>query len=291
MSMRRTPQSFAVLSSASLVILVSSWAQAAPSREECVDAHGRAQEFRERGQIARARQAFLACAQSSCPSLVQQDCARFGEELAQLVPTVTLSARDATGGDLSLTSVYVDDVLVTTRLDDGRAYELEPGKHVLRYVHEGKEVALKVVLNQGERGRNLTASFVDHSPSKSDAADAPVARAAPTRRGAFPLVVAGVGAAAVVTGGVLFGLGSSSVPDACSVSTRECAAPPGASVFAKAESGLRLSNTGLAVGIGGAVALLGGLVWYFAQGSHRDPEDAPSSRHARPTAASPWFTF
>jgi hypothetical protein len=238
---------------------------AAGSREECVDAHSRAQDLRERGQLARARQTFLSCAQSSCPNVVQQDCARFSEELAQLVPTVSFSARDANAADLPTTTVYVDDTLVATRLDDGRTYEVDPGKHVVRYVHDGKETTLKVVLNQGERGRLLVATFVDRSaPARRDAA-ASVETADPpsleSRRSVLPLLVAGVGAAAAITGGVLFAVGSSSVPDACSMSTKECATAPNDPALAKAESGVRLANTGLAVGIGGAVTLIGGLGW------------------------------
>ena len=263
---------------------------AAGPREECVDAHGRAQDLREHGQLARARQTFLTCAQSSCPTLVQQDCARFSEELAQLVPTVSFSARDASAADLPSTTVYVDDALVATRLDDGRAYELDPGKHDVRSVHDGKETTLKVVLNQGERGRLLVATFVDRGapPQKRDvaASDTPdVPTPTETRRPLFPLLVAGIGAAAAVTGGVLFAVGSSSVPDACSVSTRECATTPNDPAIGKAESGVRLANTGLAVGIGGAVTLIGGLIWYLAE-----PAGTPDSRRAGSRAGA-LFTF
>ncbi len=257
---------------------------AAGSREECVEAHGRAQDLREHGQLARARQTFLTCAQSSCPTVVQQDCARFSEELAQLVPTVSFSARDANAADLPSTMVYVDDALVATRLDDGRAYELDPGKHAIRYVHDGKETTLKVVLNQGERGRLLVATFFDRSVPHAATPEAPeVTAATGARRPLFPLVLAGIGAAAAVTGGVLFAVGSSSVPDACSVSTKECATAPNDPAIGKAESGVRLANTGLAVGIGGAVTLIGGLVWYLVQ-----PASTPDARRARSRAL---FTF
>ncbi len=261
---------------------------AAGTREECVDAHGRAQDLREHGQLARARQTFLACAQSSCPTVVQQDCARFSEELTQLVPTVSFGARDANAADLPSTTVYVDDALVATRLDDGRVYELDPGKHTVRYVHDGKETALKVVLNQGERGRLLVATFVDRDgpPRRlAPVADAPeVTAPAEARRPLFPLVVAGVGAAAAVAGGVLLAVGSSSVPDACSISTKECATTPDDPAIGKAESGVRLANAGLAVGVAGAVTLIGGLVWYLVQ-----PVSTPESRRAR--IGGPLFTF
>jgi hypothetical protein len=289
MSMRRNRRPMPALLSVSLAVALGLVAttSAAGSRDECVDAHGRAQDLRDRGQLARARQTFLTCAQSACPSLVQQDCARYSEELAQLVPTVTFGARDASGADLPITTVYVDDVLLTSRLDDGRAYELDPGKHVVRYVHDGKETTLKVVLNQGERSRLLVASFADRTaaPKREGRATSEAAEAASSgpKRSVFPLVVAGIGAAAAVTGGVLFGVGSGSVPDSCSMSTKECAAPPGDPAFGKAESSVQLANAGLAIGISGAVTLIGGIVWYLVQPTSDD------SRRAR--IGGPIFTF
>jgi hypothetical protein len=285
MSMRKSslPMSAALLLA---VCLVPATSYATP-REECVDAHGRAQDLRERGQLARARQMFLTCAQSSCPSLVQQDCAKFSEELAQLVPTVSFGARDSNAADLPSTSVYVDDSLVATRLDDGRAYEIDPGKHVIRYVHDGRETTLKVVLNQGERGRLLVATFLDRSAPprrERETAETTEPPANESKRSVLPLIVAGVGAAAAATGGVLFAIGSGSVPDQCSMATKECAAPPNDPSLAKAESGVRLANTGLAIGISGAVALVGGLVWYLVQ-----PARTPDSRRAR--IGAPMFTF
>jgi len=204
------------------------------------------------------------------------------------VPTVSFSARDASAADLPSTTVYVDDAIVATRLDDGRTYELDPGKHVIRYVHDGKETTLKVVLNQGERGRLLVATFVERSaPPKRDvalAAETSEPASSEPRRSLFPLVVAGIGAAAAVTGGVLFAVGSSNVPDACSVSTKECATAPNDPAIGQAASGVRLANTGLAVGISGAVTLLGGLIWYLAQ-----PASTPDSRRAR--IGGPLLTF
>jgi hypothetical protein len=241
------------------------------TKDECLEAHGRGQDLKDKGHLTRAKQVFLTCAQSSCPALVQADCARFGEELAQLVPTVTFGARDARAADLPITTVYVDDVLVATRLDDGKAYELDPGKHVVRYVHDGKETTLKVVLGQGEKGRVLLATFLD--PPRRDAAQA----AAPAgsvdafepaiepKRNKLPLVVAGLGAAAAATGGVLFGLGMAKVPGGCDVAAKECAAPPGDPSLAQAKSGVSLANTGAALGVTGAVVLVGALVWYFVQ--------------------------
>jgi hypothetical protein len=54
------------------------------TKEECLDG----QDAKEAGKLSLARKLFLSCAQSSCPSLVQGDCARFADDLGRLQPTV-----------------------------------------------------------------------------------------------------------------------------------------------------------------------------------------------------------
>ena len=250
----------------------------ASSKEECVDAHSRGQDLREKGLLTRARRVFLTCAQTSCPGLIQGDCARFGDELERMVPTVTFGARDARATDLPNTTVYVDDVLVATRLDDGKAYELDPGKHTLRFVHEGSETTLRAVLGQGEKGRVLIATFADREVPPIDLAAHDLAPE--PRRPMFPLVVAGLGAAALATGGALLALGLHKVPDACSVSTKECAASPGDPSFDGARSGVSLANIGAGVGIGGAALLVGGIVWYAVE--PKTPIDTRRGRLVQP---------
>jgi hypothetical protein len=224
----------------------------AASKEECLESHGHGQDLREQGRLTLARQTFLACAQSSCPALIQADCARYGEELDRLVPTVSFAARDPNGADLPDTGVYVDDQLVATRLDDGKSYDLDPGRHVVRFTHERRETTVTVVLNQGEKGRSILATFAD-------------AAIATPKRSIAPLLVAGLGAAAAVTGGVLMVVGIREVPSNCSIGSRQCTAAPGDPSFSQAHGGLALANVGLGVGLGGAAVLVGGVVWYLLE--------------------------
>jgi hypothetical protein len=233
---------------------------------------------------------FMSCAQSSCPALLQGDCARFGEELDRIVPSVSFGARDSHAVDLPNTTVYVDDVLVTTRLDDGKSYDFDPGKHSVRFLHDGKETTLKVILNQGERGRVLLATFVDpRAPTSTSGAtstgDTPPVLAAP-KRSAFPLVLAGIGAAAVAGGTTLLAIELGKVPANCSMSTRECAAAPGDSSFTDAHSAMSMANLGIGIGIGGAVLLVTGIVWYLTQPNPAATSDSGSARAPRPV--SPW---
>jgi hypothetical protein len=267
---------------ASLLLAASVASAAPPSKEECVEAHGKGQDARESGQFSQAGKLFLTCAQSTCPALVQSDCARFADEIARLQPSVTFAARDSAQNDLPDTSVFIDGTQVATRLGDGKAHELDPGRHDVRFVHAGKEVTLNVVVNQGEKGRGLVGIFPASTPT-APLTPTPVGAMTATttlptplptpparepKRSAGPLVLTGIGAAAMVAGGVLIGVGLGKVPAACSLSTNECVAPPNDPVFATASSGVSMANAGIAVGGIGAAAVVGSLIWYFAQTPH-----------------------
>ncbi|AKV02510.1 hypothetical protein AKJ09_09173 [Labilithrix luteola] len=268
---KNTSRRVHVLSLVAASFFVAGVADAAPpTKEECVDAHGRAQDMREKSQLARARATFLVCANPACPSLVQADCAHYADELERLVPTVTFNARDGAGADLPNTQVFVDDTQVASRLDEGKAFDIEPGKHVVRFVHDGKEVPVKVVVSQGEKARPISAVFGDPKPATpAGGASTDGGKTEPKEpkehRSALPLVVAGIGAAALGTGLALTFVGLGKVPDSCKVSSHECAAPPGSPVFDDAKNGVGLANIGLVTSIAGGAVMIGGLVWYFVQ--------------------------
>ena len=235
---------------------------APPTKEECVESHGQGQELRERGQITDAKRLFLLCAQQSCPALIQSDCAKFGEELSRSVPSVSFSARDARGNDLPDTRVTVDGVLVAKRLDEGKAYDFDPGRHIVVFAQGGIEKSVVVVLAVGDRGRNISAVLGESSAASSDT-KRESSSAPGTSRPTIPLVVAGIGGAALITGGVLGLIGLKKVPDECSRSTNQCTAAPGSSTFSDAKSAINLANTGLIVGIAGLAIGVTGLVWYL----------------------------
>ena len=234
------------------------------SKEQCIDAHSRGQDAQADGKLTLARKLFLTCAQSSCPVLVQGDCARFVDDLSRQQPSLTFVARDAQGADLPDTSVYIDENLAATRLDDGKAHEVDPGRHTIRFTSAGKEYTSTIVVGLGEKGRTVLATFTAINPPAPAARTAAGAR--PAVRTVHPLgskIAIGVGAAAVATGALLAVLGVRKVPSSCSISSNQCSAPPGDPVFDQARSGMQEVNVGIAIGSIGAAALAGGLTWYF----------------------------
>lgn len=237
---------------------------APPTKDECLQAHSKGQDARDAAQLTQARTLFLVCAQNACPAIVQADCARLAEELDRLQPSVTFSARDG-AQDLPDTQVFVDATLVTSKLSDGRTYDVDPGPHKIRFVHEGRETIVSVVINQGEKARAIVAMFGGGAAPGSPASPSPAAPPPPTpSRSATPLVFAAIGGAAAAAGAILVGVGFGKVPSTCSVSTNECAAPPNDPAFDKASSGVGMANVGFVVGGLGLATLVTSLIVYGA---------------------------
>ncbi len=238
------------------------------SKEQCIDAHSRGQDAKATGQLTLAKKLFLGCAQAGCPAIVQSDCARFADDLARLQPSLSFGARDGAGADLPDTTVYLDDALVATRLDDGKPHEVDPGKHVVRFANGGREQILTVVVGTGEQGRAVVATFA-----------APVARPTPvslavTRHPAGAKIAIGIGIGVAVAGAAIAVWGIRELPASCSLGDHLCAAAPGDPVFAKATSGVRTFDVGVVAGGMGLAALAGGVLWY-ATGGRTTREIAP----------------
>jgi len=252
------------------LIAISVPAFAGPSKDECIDAHGKGQDAKDAGKLSLARKLFLTCAQPSCPQLVQGDCARFADELSRMQPSISLVARDTNGADLPDTTVYVDDVLMVTRLDDGKPHELDPGKHVVKFTNAGRDRVVTVVIGSGEQGRTVAATF-DAPPGSAPAKPMLTLGADPVRpKAAGPKVTHPAGSKALIYGGAFLAIGGTAlgifeltrVPGNCSISTHECAAPPGDPTIANARSAMATANIGWMVGSVGVAALVGGIAWY-----------------------------
>ena len=244
------------------------------SKDECVDAHSRGQDAKEQGKLTLARKLFLSCAQSACPALVSNDCARFADDLGRQQPSVSLSARDGSGNDLPDTTVYIDDVLIVTRLDDGRPHDVDPGKHVIRFSNGGHDESVTIVIGSGEQGRAVAAVFgakpTTTMPGSQHAAAHPDTPKVVHPTGSRVLMIGGL--AATVAGAAFGVFELTRVPSACSISTNQCAAAPGDPVFGQAQSAVHLANIGWTVTGVGLAAAIGGTIWYFT-GAHEGEKE------------------
>ncbi|MBX3155234.1 MAG: hypothetical protein KF773_04480 [Deltaproteobacteria bacterium] len=266
------------------IIALATPALAEPvSKEACLESHSRGQDARDQGKLSLARKLFVTCAQAACPALVQNDCARYADDLMRQQPSISFAARDASGADLPDTTVYVDGVLVVTRLDDGRPHDVDPGRHVVRFVHKGGEQEVTVVVGTGEKGRAVTARFAgEGAAARAAERSRPQDR---TKHAGGSKVLLGAGAAVAIAGTAIALYGLSSVPSACSIGSNTCAAQPGDPVFADAKSAMNTANLGfMAAGLGVA-ALVGGVVWY-----KRSATTVGEAREQQARRFAPWFT-
>jgi hypothetical protein len=117
----------------------------------CVEAVERGQSLRDKVKLREAKAAFLSCAASSCPEVIQRDCAQWVSEVDARIPTVIVTATDAAGHDVVYVRLLVDGVLFTDRLD-GIAVPIDPGIHVFRFEPEGSPpFEQTVVLREAEK--------------------------------------------------------------------------------------------------------------------------------------------
>jgi hypothetical protein len=274
-----------------IVIAMFAMAQVAyagePTKDDCLDAHSRGQDAKDQGKLTLARKLFMTCAQSSCPQLVSNDCARFADDLGRLQPTVMFAARDGSGADLPDTTVYIDDMLVATRLDDGRPHDVDPGKHTVKFTNGGRDQTVTVVIGAGEQGRTVVASF---GADPHVQASAPVGSKEPQKPPPTPKTTHPMGAKILLVGGAALAVGGGAfgtfelfrVPAGCSLSDHQCAAAPGDQVFTDAQNAVHLANIGWTVTGIGLAAVIGGAIWYV-----KGEKTADAKEHF---AIAPWVS-
>jgi len=155
-------------------------AEGPSTKAECAAAYEQAQELRTNGKLREAHKNLGTCSQDSCPSFIKTDCSQWLGEVEQELPTIMISAKDQSGEDTTAVSVTIDGELVASELD-GKAIEVDPGVHKLRFEIQGAHaVEQKLVVRQGEKERAVSVSFAAAAP------EPPVDDASPYAGGAAP---------------------------------------------------------------------------------------------------------
>jgi hypothetical protein len=250
------------VATATLVLLAAGVAQAAPTKQQCIDADTEAQSQRSAGKFAAARALLRACIDPACPGAVRDDCTLRLDELERQQPTLVLNAKDARGADLSRVVVKLDGAVLTRTLD-GRAIPVDPGEHVLTFEAEGvAPVERRLLIREGERSRAESVTFVgsgtpspaQRTPAVAEPEPAVTDHGSGMRIGAY--VLGGVGVVGIGVGSVLGLMASSSwskAKDACPSADR---CDVGGATSSKATA-LDLA-AGSTVGFVAGGALLGG---------------------------------
>lgn len=142
-----------------LTLSLASASRARADADSCVSAHESAQRHRREGQLVRAREQLLSCAQPSCPGLVRNDCGAWLAEVDASLPSVVFAVASSGGSDLVEVRVYANGALLTERLD-GRAIALDPGVFTLRFEAEGHApLEQQVTIREAEKNRLLRAEL------------------------------------------------------------------------------------------------------------------------------------
>lgn len=191
---------------------------AADDKAACLDAATEGQKLRDAHKLIEARDKFRVCAAAGCPAVVQSDCAGWLDAVEKAQPTVVFEMKDAAGGDLTGVKVAMDGKPVTDSAL-GAALPVDPGAHTFTFEAPGNApVSKEIVLHEGEKGRTerVVIGAGGSGPSASSStvsAGSPGAAVPPSEstgnggtQRTIGLVVGGVGAAALVAGGIFGGL-------------------------------------------------------------------------------------
>ena len=235
----------------------------------CLDAVGKGQKLRDGHKLVEAREQFRICAAPSCPVVVQRDCLGWVNETDASIPTIVLSAKDASGEDALDVRVTIDGSTLPTKLD-GAALPIDPGPHTFRFVWpDGTSIEREALVKEGEKA--MVVSVRQAAPPAS-ALPGPIARSEPGSShgggvGLAGYVVGGTGLAAVVVGSIFGGLTFSEVSQAKSAcGAAGCAATTSptavhdmqtARTYGNASTGLIIGG-GALVGAGVVMVLVGG---------------------------------
>jgi hypothetical protein len=153
----------------------------------CVEAHRDAQRLRREEKLVESRARMVACAGAGCPTLVQQDCSKWLDEVSRSIPSVVVSAKDEGGHELSDVTVSVKDQM-SSRAVDGTPIELDPGAYTFHYERPGADaIDREVVLQTGVRNRVVEVTFPGGKPPPKAKSKPPV----------IAYVLAGAGAVAL----------------------------------------------------------------------------------------------
>lgn len=160
-----------------LTLTTGAWAD----DKACMSAASKGQELRDEGKLVEAKTFFQQCAESTCPAPIPGYCAEWLADLNKKMPSIVFRATDESGHDLTDATAEVDGK--RTVPVDGRAVDIDPGKHTLKISRPGKTSFEDVIIvAQSEKDRIFVAKLLP-GPAQPVAGETP---AAPAKKDAGP---------------------------------------------------------------------------------------------------------
>ena len=280
---------------ASLLLVVGLLLRAAPAHAEegptqCLAAYEDAQVLRRQGDLVASARQLLSCGGPACPVRMQRDCQRWWDEVQRSLPTVVFRVRGPDDQALLGATIAIDGA--PARPLDGRAVQMNPGRHEVVFAHPGYEsLHTPVFITEGEKlePHDITLLPVGAAAGDTAVSGMPTARprrvlapaiddlgpssAAPRRNWTGP-IAAGAVAALGGVGLAYFGSSARGGEDALDRCTPDC----GQGTIDSVKRDYLLANLSLGVGV---AALLGAGLMLLLD----DPDDGAQSgsRGAGPT--------
>jgi len=244
----------------------------------CLDAVGQGQKLRDGHKLVEARAQFRICAAASCPVVVQRDCLNWVNDADASIPTIVLSAKEASGEDALDVRATIDGSALATKLD-GAALPIDPGPHTFRFEWpDGTTIDREALVQEGQKA---TVVSVRHpAPPSASAVPAPAGRSeqGAGRGGVVRLggyVAGGAGLAAIVVGSIFGGLTFAEVSQAKSAcGAAGCAATTSQTAVNDMQTARTYGNASTALLIGGGALVGGGVVMVLVGGNKKTERSA-----------------
>ncbi len=137
----------------------------AADAKTCADSFDKGQALRRENKLRAARETLLECSTQACPSMMMKDCSDLLVEIEQSMPSIVVTAKDASGMDAIAVKVIADGVVLATSLD-GKALVLDPGVHAMRFEMTGATpIERQVVVHEGQKAQPVEITL-DANPPK-----------------------------------------------------------------------------------------------------------------------------
>lgn len=141
--------------------------------EACLAAHLAGQELRQSSKLLESREQFRMCARQECPGAIARDCVEWLGQYERRIPSITLRVT-ADGAARSGARVLLDGVPVENL--NGKAFELNPGAHVVRVeLAPFAPFETSLLISEGDQFRVVEAAFA--SPASSSSSSEPLTAA------------------------------------------------------------------------------------------------------------------
>ena len=260
----------------------------APDKQECGDAYEKAQEQRASGALLLARRELSVCAAATCPAFIRDDCASWGNEIDQQLPSVMFEIR-AQGQIVSTVAIKKDGAPFGDYAPE-QLIAIDPGEYIFDFEAPGYQDATRhVTLKLGSKKRVISVDLLPRAVVPEAVSVAPIAlppsavRAAPAlpteptptpaAQGVAlaPWLLGGLGVAGI-TGFAVFGLSGRSQEAAL---RRDCLPHCSERELGALHAKFLIADVSLGVGL---ASLAVSSYWFLSSGTSNAAESASAAR-------------